>query len=939
MKKNQKINYKKTINLPKINFPMKGNLINKEPQIIKNWEKNNLYNKIRKSKKNKKKFFIHDGPPYANGKIHIGHAYNKILKDIILKYKNLMNFDTPYIPGWDCHGLPIELEIQKKYKKKIKSIKNIKKFKYKCIKYVKKQIKIQKKDFIRLGVIADWKNYYQTMEFKTIANTIYTLKKIIKLKLIKRKKKPIHWCLKCNSSLAEAEIEYKNKKSTAIYIYFKLHLSQKKNFKKKFFKKKIKKKNIYFVIWTTTPWTIPGNCAISIHPNIKYSIIENNKNILLLSKKQKKNILKKININYKTIKEIKGKELTSFFVIHPISKKKTPIILNKKIINKTGTGIVHIASEHGEEDFILCKKNKINGLNVINKNSKYIKYKYIKNLEKYKLKKIEKIILKNLIKKKKILLKENIIHKYPHCWRHKTPTIFRTTSQWFININNKKFKKKILNSIKKVKWNPLWGYKKIKNMIINRPDWCISRQRYWGTPIPIFINRKNNKIHPKTLKLIDLIIPKIKKYGPNYWLEIKPKKFNINNKKYKKVLDVLDVWFDSGSTCNTIMNKNFLKIKNHIDLYLEGSDQYRGWFMSSLIINTAINNCAPYKKILTHGFIVDKEGKKMSKSLKNSISPHTIINKYGADILRLWVASTKFTKEIHISNNIIIQISEKYRKIRNTIKFIISNLENFNPKKKIVPPKKMVLIDKWIIHKAKETQYKIISLYENFKFYKVTKKIFKFCNLYLSSIYLDIIKDRKYTIKKDTLPYLSAQTTLWMLIETIVKWISPILSFTAEEIWKYIPRKKTIFIYEETWFNKLFYIHKNNNINIKIWNKLIKIKKYLNKKIELLKYKKKINSTLETKIVLYLEKFFFKKIQKIKPELKFFFLTSKLNIKKDNNLNKKNFFKIKCKKNTGKKCQRCWHYTNNLINNKHYINICKRCIKNILGKGEKRKFI
>ncbi len=938
MKNNQKINYKKTINLPKINFPMKGNLIIKEPKILQKWKQNNLYKKIREKKKNKKKFIIHDGPPYANGKIHIGHAFNKILKDIILKYKNFMDLDTPFIPGWDCHGLPIELEIKKKYKNKKKSINKIKNFKHKCTKYVLKQIKQQKKDFIRLGIIADWKNCYKTMEFKTISNTIKVLKKIIQLKLLKRKKQPTNWCIKCNSSIAEAEIEYKNKKSKSIYLIFKLYSPKKFLLKNNILNQNIINKKIHFIIWTTTPWTIPGNCAISIHPNFKYSLIESHKNIFIISKKQKYFFLKKIQKKYTTIKEIQGKEFKNFFVIHPISEIKTPIIFDKKILPNTGTGIVHIASEHGEEDFYLSKKNNIKGLNVIKDNSKYIKYPYIKNIQKYKLNQAEKKILKKLIKKKKIIFQEEIIHKYPFCWRHKKPIIFRTTPQWFINLNNK-FKKNILKSIKKVKWNPIWGYKKIKNMIVNRPDWCISRQRNWGTPIPIFINKKNKKIHPKTLKLMDIISSKIKKYGPNYWLDIKPEKLGVNKKKYSKVLDVLDVWFDSGATCYTVMNNKFLKKKNHIDLYIEGSDQYRGWFMSSLIINTAINKCAPYKEILTHGFIVDKKGKKMSKSLKNYINPQVIINNYGADILRLWVASTKFTKEIHISNDIILRISEKYRKIRNIIKFIISNLDEYNPKKNYILPKKRLLLDKWIIHKAKETQYKIIKLYKKFKFHKVVKTILKFFNSYLSTIYLDVIKDRKYTIKKNTIPYLSTQTTLWILIETIIKWITPILSFTVEEIWKYLPRKKPFSIYQETWYKKLSYIHKNNHINIKIWEKLIKIKNYLNKKIEILKYKKQIKSTLETTITLYLKKNFFKKIKKIKSELKFFFLTSKLNIKSKNNLNKKKFFKIKCNKNTGIKCERCWHYVSKINNHINYPNICKRCITNIVGKGEKRKFI
>ncbi len=931
----KKINYKKTINLPHINFPMKANLNIQEPKIIKIWEKKNIYKKIRKNKKNKKKFIIHDGPPYANGKIHIGHAFNKIFKDIILKYKNFMNFDTPYIPGWDCHGLPIEIKVQKKKKININSINKIKKFKHKCKKYAKKQIKQQKKDFIRLGIIADWKNCYKTMEYKNIANTIRTLKKIIKLNLLKRKNKPTNWCVKCKSSIAEAEIEYKNKKSTSIYFTFNFFSPE--NFIKKnnIICDNINKKKIKFIVWTTTPWTIPGNCAISIHPKYKYIIIESDKNFLILSQKQKKILKNKI--KYKIIKNIKGKKFINNLVIHPISGKKIPILLDKNIKINTGTGIVHIASEHGEEDFLLSKKKNIKGLNVIDKHGKYIKYRYLNKIEGCSIKKAEKIILKYLTKNKKIIIKKKILHKYPYCWRHKKPIIIKNTLQWFIKLNNN-FQKKILKSIKKVKWNPHWGYKKIKNMIINRPDWCISRQRYWGTPITIFINKKNNNLHPETLFLMDIISSKIEKFGPNYWLTLKPQELGVNNKKYTKTLDVLDVWFDSGSTCFTIMNPNFSKKKNHIDLYVEGSDQYRGWFMSSLIINTAINNCSPYKKIISHGFIVDKDGKKMSKSKNNCINPQKIIDKFGADILRLWVASTKFYQEIHISDDIILRISEAYRKIRNTIKFIISNLDNYNSKKKLISPKKMLLIDKWIIHKTKETQEKIIHLYKKFKFYKVSKKILNFCTFYLSSIYLNIIKDRKYTIKKETIPYLSVQTTLSILLKTIVKWIYPILSFTAEEIWQYIPKKKHP-IHTETWYKKLFYIHKNNNININIWNKLIKIKNYLNKKIEKIKYIKKINTTLETKISLHLEKKFFEKIKKIKSELKFFFITSELNIKINKKLNENNFFKIKCKKHNGLKCLRCWHYVYKLTDNKKYPNICKRCLNNLIGKGEKRKFI
>ncbi len=919
------INHKYDINLPKINFPMKANLNIKEPQIIKKWEEKNIYKKIKNNKKKKNKFIIHDGPPYANGEIHIGHAFNKILKDIILKYKNLMNYNIQYIPGWDCHGLPIELEIQKKTNFKNK----INEFKKKCFKYANIQINKQKKDFIRLGILADWKNYYKTMNTTTIINTIEVFKKILKLNLIKYKNKPINWCINCKSSLSDAEIEYFKKKSKSIYVCFTI-----KNIKKYNIFKEIKNKKINLIIWTTTPWTIPGNCAISIHPDYLYSIIKFNKKIYIIIKNNIKNIFNKKKI--KIIKEINGKKLNNILVNHPISNKKIPIILNKKIKINTGTGIVHIASEHGEEDYLISKKNKLKGINVINEKGNYIKYDFIKKIYNCNIYESEKIIIEELKKKNKIILEKKIIHKYPHCWRHKTPIIIRSTPQLFIKID-KKLKKKILKSIKNVKWNPSWGYKKIKEMIIKRPDWCISRQRKWGTPIILFINKKNKKIHPNSINIINKIIKKIKKNGTNYWFNTSTKKIlKKKYNKYHKITDILDIWFDSGATCFSIINPKFKK-KNISDLYLEGSDQYRGWFMSSLIINVAINNCAPFKQIISHGFIVDKNGKKMSKSLKNTINPKNIINKFGADILRLWVASTKFNKEIHISNEIILRTVELYRKIRNTIKFLVSNLDEFNPKKKIIKKKQMLLIDKWIIHKTKKTQNKIINLFNKFKFNKIIKKINIFCTKYLSSLYIDIIKDRKYTIKKNTIPYYSVQITIWMILESITKWITPIISFTAEEIWNYLPRKKDKNLYNETWFNKLFFLHKNNKINEKIWEKLILIKNKLNKIIEKKKINKKINSSLETEIILYTKKSFFEKIKKIKKELKYFFLTSKTKLKKFKKKYEKNFFKIICKKIKGIKCNRCWHYVKkNKFKNK---NICNRCIKNTIGSGEKRKFI
>ncbi len=931
----KKINYKNIINLPKLNFPMKANLNIKELIILKEWKKNNLYLNIKDKKK--KTFIIHDGPPYANGNIHIGHAYNKILKDIILKYKIFMNFNINYIPGWDCHGLPIELKIKKK-KKNINKKKYNNYFKKLCFKYVNSQIKKQKNNFIRLGILGDWNNYYKTMDFKTISNTIKVLNKLIKLNYIERKKIPTNWCTKCKSSLAEAEIEYKNKLSKSVYILFNIY--DKKSFLKRTYLnyKKYINYNFKLIIWTTTPWTLPGNCAITINPKYTYSFIKKKKNVYILLNNKIKEIVKKTKINYKNIYSSKGKIFNNLYVYHPISKKKVPIILDLYIKKNLGTGIIHIASEHGQEDYKISKKNNIKGLNVIKKNGRFIKYKYINNIENTNINNAEKLIINKLKKNKKLILEENIIHKYPYCWRHKKPILLKSTSQWFININKNNLKKKLLISIKKVKWIPKWGYKKIKKMIVNRPDWCISRQRIWGTPIPIFINKKTKKMHPKTNYLIKKILKNIKKTGPIYWNNINKKiLLGKKYKKYKKVKDVLDVWFDSGATCFTIINSKFKKNKIS-DIYLEGSDQFRGWFMSSLIINTAINNCAPYKKVISHGFILNKNNEKMSKSLNNYIKPKEIIKTFGSDILRLWVSSTKFYKDINISNEIILRTVESYRKIRNTIKFLISNLDNKDIIKNKIKKKNIILIDKWIIHKTKKLQKKIIYLYNKFKFYKITKKIINFCNIYLSSIYLNIIKDRKYIIKKNTKPYNSLQITIWMILESLVKWISPILSFTSEEVFKYLPNKKNKSIYKETWFNKLFYLNKNNKINENIWKKLIYIKNNFNKILEKKKNKKKIKSSLEIELTLYLKKKFFNIIKKIKSELKFFFITSKTNIKILKNKKNKKFFKIKCKKIIGIKCNRCWHYVKKIYNVKKY-NICIRCIKNVFGKGEKRKFI
>ncbi|CAL4319195.1 isoleucine--tRNA ligase [Buchnera aphidicola] len=943
--------YKKSLNLPKTKFSMRANLIHKEPQIIKKWKKEKIYyNLNKKSKKKKKKFVIHDGPPYANGNIHIGHALNKILKDIILKSKILSGYYISFIPSWDCHGLPIEHQIEKKKnKKKIIKKKIIKKFFRKdCQKYALKQIKNQKKNFIRLGIFADWKNSILTMDYNNQANIMKNLLKIYEKNFLYSQRKPVYWCLKCQSSLAEAEVDHLKKKSHSIIFTMKSE-SPKKIFKILNIKNKnIKKKSINLLIWTTTPWTIPSNQAISIKPKSLYSFIETKKKIFVISKKLiKKNLEIFKKKKYKIICSILSEKLENLKFFHIFFKKKVKIILSNHVNLDSGTGIVHTSPDHGLEDYIACKSYNIKPINLINSKGIY-KDNINKIINKKKIFKCNKIIIK-FLKKNNFLIKKSIIkHNYPHCWRHKKPIIFKATKQWFIKLNERNFQKKIIKNIKKIKWIPKWSEKNITKLFLNRPDWCISRQRIWGVPIPLLINKKNGKIHKKNSILVKKIIQKIKLKGIQTWYDFKLKKIlnKKDQKKYKKSKDILDVWFDSGCIHNS---KKYISInskKEISDICIEGVDQHRGWFMSSLITSEITQNQKPFKKVLTHGFVIDHHGRKMSKSIGNTIQPNDIIKNYGVEILRLWVASSNYSKDITISKDIIEQISEFYRKIRNTCRFILSNLYDFDPKKDAICQNQMLEIDIWAIKKTQLTQKKIIYFYKKYNFHKLVKYLLKFCSIYMSSFYLDIIKNRQYTMKKNSIGRKSCQTSLYFIIICLSKWISPILSFTADEIWTHIPqKKKNIFTYN--WNKNIIKKNFYKKIKFKNWKKIFKIKNEINKILEKFKSYKNIKSSLEIKIILYSKKKLFNLLKILEKELKFIFIVSKVIVKNyyyaDQKIKKnkkiKNL-KIKIKKYSKKKCQRCWSYSKKIFYYKKYKKICNRCLLNLMKKniGEKRYF-
>ncbi|MCV2518544.1 MAG: isoleucine--tRNA ligase [Candidatus Lightella neohaematopini] len=940
------IDYKSTINLPKTSFNMKANLVKKEPEIIKKWYKENLYKTIRNIKKHKKIFILHDGPPYANGPIHMGHAINKILKDIIIKYKNLIGYDAPYVPGWDCHGLPIELKVEQLLKKNNK-YKNINEFNAYCYKYAISQVEKQKKEFIRLGIIGDWNNSYLTIHNSIEANIIKLFAKIVENNYLYKGKKPVHWCTECCSTLAEAEIKYNSHISESIYVKFKIVNI---NIISKLLDNKYNTYSTFLLIWTTNPWTLLANQAVAINYNLKYVIVNINNHInIIIAEKLLSKLMLNMNItNYTVICFVDSDHLLKLKLQHPFLPLFVSIILSNHVKYDIGTGLVHIAPGHGMDDYILGKKYNLEITNIIDIHGQYC----IKNIlpEFYGLQWLilNNKVIKLLIKYNNLFHKENIIHNYPYCWRHKIPTVFRTTEQWFISMDKNYLRQQLIKHAKQIKWIPYFNFKNIKDMIINRPDWCISRQRTWGVPIPLFIHKKTGTLHPDTIYLIHRIVKLVEKYGIKVWWDLDIKLFlGKDANMYNKVNDILDVWFDSGATFYSVLKyrKDF-RGHSTANLYLEGLDQCRGWFMSSLILSTIVQKKSPYQEVLTHGFAIDCSGNKMSKSDGNIISPKTIIDKFGADVLRLWIASTNFSNDIHVSSEIIKQSADNYRRIRNTIRFLLSNLNKFDPKINIVIYNDMVAIDKWIIGQAYQTQINIMREYSKYHFHNVTKQILYFCSITMSSLYLEIIKDRQYITKYNSIPHRSCQTALFHISEAIVRWLAPIISFTAEEIWQFLPGNRSNSIFTEELYDQLTPLSNSNILNNKFWKKIILIRNEVNKVIEQAKINKIINDSLEANIILYAEPKLLQELNKLNNELKFIFIVSKILVLpyykanhdaiKLKNVNK---LKINIFRSKDKKCQRCWHYDDSVGLSIKYSSICNRCITNIIGNGEIRKFV
>lgn len=932
--------YKNTLNLPETGFPMRGDLAKREPEMLSRWYKEGLYQAIRQAKSGKKTFILHDGPPYANGNIHIGHSVNKILKDIIIKSKGLSGFDSPYIPGWDCHGLPIELKVEQIVGKPGEKI-SAAQFREECRKYAYEQIEAQKKDFIRLGVLGDWEKPYLTMDYKTEANTIRALARIIANGHLLKGAKPVHWCTACGSSLAEAEVEYYDKTSPSIDVRFtavnpsavaaKFHATT--------------DKPVSLVIWTTTPWTLPANRAIALNAEFNYALVSFNDECVILAADLVEGVMKRIGVeSWAVLGECKGVDLELLRFNHPFMGFDVPAILGDHVTLEAGTGAVHTAPGHGPDDFVVGQKYGLEVANPVGPNGCYLTGTY-PTLDGVFVFKANDVIVELLKEKGALLHHEALQHSYPCCWRHKTPVIFRATPQWFIGMDKNGLRQQSLKEIKGVKWIPDWGQARIESMVENRPDWCISRQRTWGTPMSLFVHKETQEPHPRTLELMEEVAKRVEVSGIQAWWDLDIREvLGDEADGYMKTPDTLDVWFDSGSTHSTVVDDRPEFHGNSADMYLEGSDQHRGWFMSSLMISTAIKGKAPYREVLTHGFTVDGQGRKMSKSIGNTVSPQDVMDKLGADILRLWVASTDYTGEIAVSDEILKRAADTYRRIRNTARFFLANLNGFDPAKHQVKPEEMVTLDRWAVGRAKAAQADILKHYENYDFHNVIQRLMQFCSVEMGSFYLDIIKDRQYTAKSDSVARRSCQTALFHISEALVRWMAPVMSFTADEIWNELPGERAKYVLTEEWYTDLFGLDSSETLNDDYWAELLAVRGEVNKVLEQARTDKLLRGSLEASVTLYADKALADKLNALGNELRFVLLTSQAKVADINEAPETALasdmagLKIAFNKADGEKCPRCWHYATDIGQVAEHAELCGRCVTNVAGNGEERKF-
>ncbi|MBY4678230.1 isoleucine--tRNA ligase [Marinobacterium arenosum] len=936
--------YKATLNLPETAFPMRGNLAKREPDMLKRWQKMGLYQKIREVSAGRDPFILHDGPPYANGNIHIGHAVNKILKDIIVKSKSLSGFDAPYIPGWDCHGLPIEHKVETMVGKAGDKV-SFKAFRQKCRDYAREQVEGQKADFIRLGVLGDWDNPYLTMNFDTEANIIRALGKIAENGHLVKGYKPVYWSVVGASALAEAEVEYQDKTSTAIDVRF--APVEEADFLAAFAPENGGGEGpVSVVIWTTTPWTLPSNQAVSLNAELDYALVQadfgQGVERILLAEGLIEDAMGRYGVEqYSIVGRCKGQALEHKLLQHPFVDKQVPVILGDHVTLDAGTGAVHTAPDHGVEDFEVGRKYGIGTLNLVDDRGVFVEAAGVVAGE--HVYKVDDQIVALLKEKGALVLEHKFQHSYPHCWRTKTPLIYRATPQWFISMSEKGLKADALQAIKGVQWFPAWGQNRIEAMVDQSPDWCVSRQRTWGVPITLFIHKETQQLHPKTAELIETVAQRVEKEGIDAWFDMDAAELlGDEAEQYSKVTDTLDVWFDSGVTHYSVLDQR-AELRFPADLYLEGSDQHRGWFQSSLKTGIAIKGCAPYKQVLTHGFTVDGQGRKMSKSLGNVVAPQEVMNKYGADILRLWVASTDYRGEMTCSDEILKRSADAYRRIRNTARFLLANLNGFEPAEHMVAFDQMVALDRWAVDRAAQLQQELQGHYDNYEFLQVYQKISHFCSLDLGGFYLDIIKDRQYTAATEGHARRSCQSALYHIAEALTRWIAPILSFTADEIWQELPGERSECVLLETWYQGLAELAEGEALDRAFWNRVMATKTAVNKELEGQRNAGNIGSSLEAEVTLYCDEALQGALAQLGDELRFVLITSRADVRPlaeatDAADTEVAGLRVRIAKSGAQKCVRCWHHREDVGSKAEHDELCGRCVDNVAGQGETRQF-
>ena len=956
--------YKDTINLPKTGFAMKADLAKREPGMLAEWEKADRYGAIQRHAADRPHAFIlHDGPPYANGAIHLGHAVNKILKDVVVKAKLLAGFRSPFVPGWDCHGLPIEIAVEKKIGKVGQKV-DAATFRQHCRDYAAKQIDVQRADFKRLGVLGDWENPYRTMDFRYEADMLRAFAKIYANGHVMRGFKPVHWCFDCGSALAEAEIEYADKVSPAVDVAYDAIDPQALAAK---FGVTIGEKDIVAVpIWTTTPWTLPASVAVTLGPELDYFMVEGpsregRRVFLVVALSLLTRVLDRYrqaagineNADFVSGSRSKGAELEGLVLRHPFYDREIPIILGEHVSAEEGTGAVHTAPGHGVEDFAvgqkygLVEKYPASELNPVGANGVYLPGTPI--FEGQFIWKANDAIIALLRERGVLLAEAKITHSYPHCWRHRTPVAFRTTPQWFIGMDVGGLRKAALKSVHEdVTWYPAWGEERIAGMVAGRPDWCISRQRTWGVPIALFIDKVNHAPHPRSVQLLAEVARRVEKDGVDAWYGLDAAELlGSDAEHYEKVTDILDVWFDSGVTHFCVLDQRASLLRNPGDkvMYLEGSDQHRGWFQSSLLTSIAMHGRAPYDEVLTHGFTVDAQGRKMSKSLGNGIEPQDVMKHYGADILRLWIASADYRNEMALSDEILKRVADAYRRMRNTARFLIGNLDGFDPATHLVPIGECLLLDQWAVQQAYDVQQAVVAAYACHDFPEVVARVQNFCTNEMGSLYLDITKDRLYTMQADSLGRRSAQSAMVRILEAMVRWLAPILSFTAEEIWPLIPGMRGESVLFETWYDGLA-ATQGSPQQRKFWADLLVIRAAASRLLEGKRNAGVIGASLEAEVTLYADADFRARYANVADELRFFFITSELSCvdlaDRPANAERAEIegaeVWLAAKPSEAHKCIRCWHYRSDVGAHAQHPGICARCIENVDGPGESRQW-